>query len=306
MNKLPDNKSCHVIKKEYIIEPKLHNLKKSINVYKVLEIFDKIDKLKKYICNEVFDKIFQNVFWKELNIVDIEPINILCSILLLQRINAETKKLSHLIVTPDKRKALKYKDYIMNQIKSAISTYIITDDINSTEFSDKLMKYREELNPNMLFFLSSFSEAQNNILVSLYKNVTFKDYLLLIVHIYQSSLVENLYKRIAPIMQKHREPINFKESLIKAYDGEWHVAYNEPFFEVKFILKRPVRVQFGSSITTLEEGAAFNLVKYYLPSEEYFFSLLQQSGYTVINAYNEESTSLATFLCKKIKKSNTC
>lgn len=291
----------HLIKKEIIINPVLLASEKNYNLIKILQIFEKINKAKKHICKEVFSNIFQYMYWKELNIIDIEPINIMCSILLLQKLLEYNNKLFYLMLISDNKKAIKYKEYIIQHLKVPISFTIIDNEIETDEFSDKIKEIRETANQNMLFFLSTFSKTNKELLHGIYKNLTFKDYLLMLIPIYNKDLVKNINSKIEKFLSNSTLSYISKEWSIKAGDGEWEIGYFEPFFEVNFILKKDKKINNQNSIILLEKGTSLNLIKYYIPAEEKIFSLLQQYGFEVINSFNEQTTSLSILLCKKTK-----
>lgn len=290
----------YLTRKEFIISPKLLASEKNYNLVKILQIFEKINKAKKHICNEVFSKIFKYIYWKELNIIDIEPINIKCSILLLQKL-LEYNKLYYLMLISDNKKAIKYKEYIIQHLKAPIYFSILNNKIDTDEFSNKIQELRETVNSNMLFFISTFSETNKELLNGIYKNSTFKDYLLMLIPIHNKELIKNINSKIEKLLINSTLSYISKEWSIKVGDGEWEIGYFEPFFEVNFRLKNDKKINNQNSIILLEKGFSLNIIKYYIPTEENILALLRQYGFEIINAFNEENTSISILLCKKTK-----
>lgn len=275
-------------------------LKDKENTFRrILSIPESINKARKHILNEVADQVLSNMYWKEVNIVEIEPKDFSYSSLLLKNLIGQVDPLVFAIISTDEKQLNAAKTYIQNHIKNPLIVTGFFIQSNEEDFSGYINELRNKYHAHNLFFISANRSHELLLLKKLYAIASRKDYILIMLPTCSQLFVEKLKRKMKHLMEKNVFPEAWRNLLLSPEDGAWRFEYKDPYFEVKFKLRRKVQLKFYSEAFNLARNQEICLLRIYMPQEDYLFPIIVESGYTIIYSCKEERSSISLLICQK-------
>ena len=275
-------------------------LKEKENTFRqILSIPDNINKARKHILNEVADQVLSNMYWKEVNIIEIEPKDFSYSSLLLKNLIGKVDPLVFAIISTDEKQANAAKTYIQNHIKNPLIVTGFFMQSSTEDFSGYVNELRNSYHAHNLFFISANRSHELLLLKKLYAVASRKDYILIMLPTCNQHFVERLKRKMKHLLGENAFPEAWKNLLLSPDDGTWRFVYKDPYFEVKFKLKRKVQMKLYSETFTIARNQEICLLRMYMPQEDCLFPIIINYGYSIIYSCKEERSSLSLLICQK-------
>src|SRR4030042_4163916 len=194
---------------------------------KLLGMFDEINKAKRNVFGEVVDNILNNIYWKNINIIDIEPEDISLTLLLLKDWAGQVEPLVCVSITAEMTTFNSYRNYLSEHIQKPLIVKTYCKENKPFDISLIIDKIRERHNPNNLFLFSSFSQQKEALLRELQKCASHKDYFLFLAATYEGNLLSKMIKKITNILKNDYLPAAWQYFSITSDDGIWSYGYHE-------------------------------------------------------------------------------
>jgi len=268
----------------------------------LLAATESINKAKIYILKEIADQVLSNMYWKDVNVIEIDPKDMTHSTILLNNLIGHVDPLVFVILSTDDKHIAAAKTYFQQHIKNPLIITGCTLNVYTDNLSGYINELRNSYHPQNLFFVSAHKQHEMLLLKKISSIASHRDYLLVLVPTYAKSLEEKLTRKIQRILGDTAFPAAWKNLLINSDDGAWKCEYKDSCFEVNFKLKRKIQLQCKSDFFSVPRYGTICLIRLYLPREKYLYSYIAESGYTIIYTCKEKHSSISILLCQKSGK----
>ncbi len=263
-----------------------------------------LGELETSLIEKNIDHIYEKLWRRKFNIVDIGPGNGKKAIPFIERFSKNYEPV-HYIALDISQAMIKLA---LQNIKKYVKQYFRADDgiidFEEGNFSDLTRKFRKEKYPNNLFLLLGNTAGnpfdKDRVLTNIRESMVLEDFLLIGIELADLNNVER-------IVAHYKQPVVLefvffclKKLGFNIEDGEIAVQFNKEKsqIEMRFVFTKTSQVIYNDETIEFEKNDSVLLLISYKSTRNQLEDLLERTGFKISKFMTNENKSYAIVLCR--------